>query len=436
MEDVLQEHIYLVLAKHEPHPAREARLRAIAGAWAEEVDKIIGLMFRYTKQARQRPWSASVREEAIYELTKLMFWLSDLVVKKKLEERPIHELDPDSERARASSTTSLKRIESTARMLADNIWIKKYDHWHRHTNGIIDTENSGGRLRRKKVFDPTKERQFTRENHYSPSFSNKYWADSTGTITMYSRNVDGSVQAQPKPFTRWGYESHLYPQWLEAYLSQIESHAKNSYDKLLRTIPLSQDERQRWVTFLIAQSIRTPSFIEELLPGLKKIIETRQLAYPTDPEYLVRAFASLFQSDEFYAYAYRSITVREWVILRAAEGSSFVKPDRSAVRDGGEDDNSWTLLYPLSPTKCFLVGPDPATYPSPVVPRSCDLNREDTDSLNEVLADNARKEVITLPSNDNPALRHLLTRFLGNKILRRDWTKQNAKPYWGKLKQG
>src|SRR6266404_4990444 len=121
MEDVLQEHIYLALTRHEPHPAHEARLRAVAGAWAEEVDKIIGLMFRYKKEVRNRQWTSSVREEAIYELARLMFWLSDLVVKKKLEERAINELDPESERASASSATGLERIENTARIFADNI---------------------------------------------------------------------------------------------------------------------------------------------------------------------------------------------------------------------------------------------------------------------------------------------------------------------------
>jgi hypothetical protein len=435
MNDVLQEHIYLVLAKHEPHPAHEARLRAVAGAWAEEVDKIIGLMFRYTKQARQRPWSASVREEAIYELTKLMFWLGDLVVKKKLEERAIDVLDPESEKVSASSSTSLERIENTARILADNIWIKKYDHWHRHSNRIVRPDNTGTRLRRSKVYDPTKEEQFTRKNHYSPDFSNKYWSDANGDITIYSRKVDGNVHARRRSFGKWGYEFHLYPQWLEAYLSHIESEAKVPYEKLLNTIPLNQDERQRWVTFLIAQTIRTPSFIGEALGGLKKIIEARQLPYPTHPEYLVRAFASLFQSDEFYTWAYGSITTREWQILRAGSGSSFIKPDQPTVLDGNQSDNSWTLLYPLSPTKCFLVGPDPPTYPIPVVPRSYDVKPEDTDSLNKVLADNALKEVITIPSNDSPGLRILLERSLGNKMLRRDWTRQSAKPYWGKLKQ-
>src|SRR5256885_12269108 len=95
-EDVLQDHIYSLLAKHEPGPKHEARLRAVAGAWAEEVDKIIELMFRYTKEVRQRPWSVSVGEEAIYELARLMLWLSESVVKKKLEEKTIQELDPAS----------------------------------------------------------------------------------------------------------------------------------------------------------------------------------------------------------------------------------------------------------------------------------------------------------------------------------------------------
>lgn len=243
MGDVLQEHIYSLLAKHEPGPKHEARLRAVAGAWAEEVDRIIGLMLNYTKEERQRPWAVSVREEAIYELAKLMFWLSDYVVKKKLEERAIQELDPESERLSASSTSGLERLESTARILADNIWTKKYDDWHRHTNRIVGLENTGGRLGRKNVHDPIKETQFTRKNHYSPSFSNVYWADNTGNIIVYSRKVDGSVHAKPRPFATWGYELHLYPQWLETYLSRIESDAKGPYDKLLKSIPLNQDER-------------------------------------------------------------------------------------------------------------------------------------------------------------------------------------------------
>jgi hypothetical protein len=435
MEDVLQEHIYLALAKHEPHPAHEVRLGAIAEAWSEEVDRIIGLMFRYTKQVRQRPWSISVREEAIYELAKLMLWLSDLVVKKKLEERSIHELDPESERVSASSTIGVERIQNTARVLADNIWIKKYDNWHRHTNRIVGPDNTSSPLRRGRVYDPTKEERFTRKNHYSPDFSNEYWGDADGDIVVYSRNVDGSVHARRKQFGKWGYEFYLYPQWLETYLSRIESDAKAPYDKLLNTIPLNQDERQRWVTFLIAQSIRTPSFIADALGGLKNVIEARQLRYPTHPEYLVRAFASLFHSDEFYAFAYKSITSREWQVLRAAGGSAFIKPDRSAVIDGSESNNSWTLLYPLSPAKCFLVGQDPSTHPIPVVPRSYDLKVEDTDSLNEILAYNAGKEAITNPRNDKPGLRDLLERFLGNRILRRDGMKHNAKPYWGKLKK-
>jgi hypothetical protein len=436
MEDALQEHIYLALARLEPHPSHEARLRAVAGAWAEEVDKIIGLMFRYTKEVRNRPWSSSVREEAIYELTRLMLWLCDLVVKKKLEERAINELDPESERASASSASGLERIQNTARIFADNIWIKKYDHWHRNTNRIVGPGIASTRQRSSKVYDPTRPVQFKRKNHYSPDFSNKYWSDANGDIIIYSRKVDGSIHARRRSFGKWGYELHLYPQWLEEYLSKIESDAKAPYAKLLNTIPLNQAERDRWITFLIVQSIRSPSFIAQALAGLKKIIEVRQLRHPTHPEYLVRAFASLFQSDEFYAFAYRSIASREWQILRAGNGSSFIRPDRSAVMDGNQSDNSWTLLYPLSPTKCFLVGPDPPTGPIPVIPRSYDLKVEDTDSLNKVLADNAREEVITTPSYDSPALRHLLELSLGNKMLRRDWKKQDAKPYWGRLKQG
>lgn len=74
--------IYSELKKHEPDPAHEARFMAVAKIWESEIDEIISLMFRYTEEKRHRLRENIIREEAIFELAKLMLWLAELVVKK------------------------------------------------------------------------------------------------------------------------------------------------------------------------------------------------------------------------------------------------------------------------------------------------------------------------------------------------------------------
>lgn len=427
--------IYSELKKHEPDPAHEARLMAVAKIWESEIDEIISLMFRYTEENRHRLRENIIREEAIFELAKLMLRLTELVVKKKLEEKNVAELDPATEASAMFSQSGRERIENTAKLFAEHIWIKLHDKWQQRTSSLIDPANPRSRSQRGKLYSPSKKTQITRKQHYSPDFTNKYWANSKGDIRIFTRNINGSVTSKLKSYSKWGFEYHIYPQRLEQYFSRIESDAKISYDKLLKIVPLSDLERQRWVTFLIIQIVRTPSFILNLTGGLKEIIETNQMKYPTNPESLVRVYETLFQNDKFYAMTYRSIASKAWFILSAAPGSFFIKPDNPAIISGSEAKKTWSLVFPLSPTKCFLAGPYAAQNPIPVVPQSPELGRDETDAMNEMLAFHARREVITLPSNDGAEFRQLLERSLANSQLRSDWKRKLTRPYWGRLVQ-
>jgi hypothetical protein len=417
-----------------PDPAHKDRLTAVAKVWQGEIDEIISLMFRYTEEKRHRLRRNMIREEAIFELAKLMLWLSQLVVTKKLQEKKISELDPATEASVIFSQLGRERIENTARIFAEHIWIKLHDKWQGRISPLVDSANQH-RKKRRKLYKVAGKTQITKKQHYSPDFTNRYWVNSKGEIRVFSRNIDGTVTSRLKSCSKWGFEYYIYPERLEQYFSRIESDAKVSYDKLLKTIPLTPLERQRWVTFLIVQSVRTPAFILKLTAGLKKLIETSQMEYPTSPESLVRAYETLFQNDKFYATTYQLIASKAWLMARAAPGSFFIKPDEPAVISGSESKETWSLVFPLSPTKCFLAGPSAIDNRPPVVPHAREFGKEETDALNEMLAFHARREVITLPSNDNADFRELLERSLANGRLRNDATKNLVRPYWGSLVQ-
>ena len=122
---------------------------------------------------------------------------------------------------------------------------------------------------------PRRSAHGSRRQHFSPAFSNKYWA-SGGKLRVYALGVDGTVRSNDIPARSWGCESFLYSQELERLLSLVESDAAGPYKKLLGMVPLSEDETKRWVAYLAVQCIRTPAFIVRLLPS----VDVHQLVEP------------------------------------------------------------------------------------------------------------------------------------------------------------
>lgn len=410
--------------------ADESHLASLADVWAMEVDQIITKMFDITRSSRP-PMHVSVREKAIFELAKLTLWLTDLVIDKKIEGKRLEDFDAIIESELMQLALGRERIDSTGRMLAEHIWLKLYDQWHEPIRRIVVPGQIKSDVGNAKLINSTS-RKRTIENHYSPRFSNRYWTDETGQIRIFSRSVRGGVQTKIRPYRRWGFRLYLYSQHLEDLLSRIENDAKIAYEKLLNVVPLTPAERNQWITFLIAQWLRTPSMMLQIMGRLKQKIKVESMNYGTSPADLARAYETLFQNDRLYRIFYTNIAQRFWCILHSPPGTFFIKPDVGVAVSGNYDTEDWSLTFPLSPSKCFLVyGYNQATE-NRVVPPTIPLDKDAIDEMNAMLATHASREVMTIPANDNPDIRELLSNTLANGELRRDWIFKLIEPHWGK----
>jgi len=423
--------IFSRIKQRYPEFTDQTHSTSIANVWAIEVDQIIYKMFDIARSARP-PMHIAVREKAIFELAKLTMWLTDLVVDKKLEEKRLEDFNAQTESELMQSTVGRERIESTATVLAEHIWLKLYDHWHRPIRRIVVPEQERSQAGTAKLINSTGQR--TSEHHYLPRFSNKYWTDGAGKILIFSRAVNGGVRTKVRPYRRWGFEPHLYSQPLEDLLSRIESYAKAPYEKLLNLVPLTPAERNQWITFLIAQWLRTPSLMLQLTGRLKQKIKVEGMNYGTHPADLARAYETLFQDDRLYRILYVDIGKRSWFILHSPPDTHFVKPDVGVAVSGNHEAEDWSLTFPLSPSKCLLIYGYSQSKEIPLIPPTIALDKDAVDEMNAMLATHARREVMTIPANDSPHVRELLNNSLANGELRRDWIWKLIEPHWGKPK--
>lgn len=111
----------LILSKLQEKTSGSAdsnKLAAIAKIWADEINEILALVFKYTEKVRGRPHYLSFRSEAIFELAKLSLFLTGRVIDVKLADKSVDDLDPAEERAALFSAVGRERIENTARVIA------------------------------------------------------------------------------------------------------------------------------------------------------------------------------------------------------------------------------------------------------------------------------------------------------------------------------
>ena len=119
-----------------------------------------------------------------------------------------------------------ERIENTARICADQIWKPLQEQWHRRFPLII---NSPQRKQRTRARLAPRERPGVRDQHYSPVFSNRFWASGNAQVVrVYSRGVDSRITSRDVGFKTWGREAFIYSQSLERLFGLIEGDAKAS----------------------------------------------------------------------------------------------------------------------------------------------------------------------------------------------------------------
>lgn len=264
--------------------------------------------------------------------------------------------------------------------------------------------------------------------HFVPQFSTKPWVDEkTGKFDVHSIGLDGEVRTKHGTANGWGAADYLYTQRMEARFGELERDGRGPFRKLARTVPLTDLERRFWIAFLVSQMVRTPREMARIMEGTKSFITKSGTVYPTDPAHLARAFETLFDNNEVYALFHRLIMGRVWHIVQAAPDASFIKADNPVSLSGSTKTGNWSLVYPLTPRKLFVVGPDLAAGEPELIPPRIELDAKRTAGFNTIICAGAESSVISTHGAVDPGLRQIIKMQLGGK--RR--ASNQALPYWG-----
>ena len=289
-----------------------------------------------------------LREEMILELVKLQFFVADKVVQDRITGRLSESLSVDEERECCLNGDGLQKIENTARMIAEHVWIRKYrERWKPKTKAALRKEKNPkiAQLHIQPVY----------KNHFiSEFFIRDYWTES-GQICRYAKNAAGNFDTRTMPFSQWGYSIGLYTDRLEAYFSLIEGDAACPIRMLLRIEPMNGPQKKALVGFIVIQRLRNPHFIASIREGMRPIVrETMGQELADDDIYMQRVYESLYGDNKFYDRVARPVFQNRWVLVRA-KAPQFVLPDTCNVW-GSLDQQSYVVM-PFTPTDCLVVLP-------------------------------------------------------------------------------
>lgn len=260
----------------------------------------------------------------------------------------------------------------------------------------------------------------TIHNHFSPRFTNKPWADNNGLIVKFSRRADRTIVRGRTGPKEWGAENYLYSQDLEDSLERFETLISPIYKKLLQDEVLHPTERLLWGHWLLCQYSRTPSFMIEFAKLPEDLLfrhAAPDFADLLDTETQIKAAQSHITDFATSKKLVYFLVLRDWVTFRAPQGEFFIKSDVPVIIQGPLVEESTTILYPLSPDKCFSATVVGGVFP----PRQLQLEQqlEPGRSLEVVrlIASTADREVICHPQHDSAELRALLSAHLSTESI-------------------
>ncbi|WP_334396224.1 DUF4238 domain-containing protein [Bradyrhizobium sp. AZCC 2289] len=369
----------------------------LASVWSALQGRIVARMFDICEAEMGASLHIDQRAEAAFELSRLLLFLSGRILDEKAKQKALSEHDPDDEAALLETKEEQAKIDATARNMADGVWKPLLAKWRKRRPLV---EMPGQAAKRSKLVKPAKS-VFRKHMHYVPQSTTKQWASAkSGKFTVYKIGADGEVKAEATTAKLWGAAPSLYTQGLEHLLGLIEGDARRPYQKLVDIVPLDAMETRRWIAFLIAQLIRTPRFMRSILRYQKAWIESTGFNYPTTPAHLGQVYETLFTNNDLYAAYYKQITRRAWAVASAADGLTFLKGENPVVISGRPTGDSWRLLYPLTPTRCFIAGPELEGEPRMIIPRQHVLTDADTIAVNAATCNYAETSVIGISIAD------------------------------------
>jgi hypothetical protein len=351
------------------------------------------------------------REHLILELAQLSLWLEERIIEKNIAHLSIDKINPEDERASLETPLIQERIENTARNLADGFWKRMVQQAIIRRPLVFTLDNARVAASKRQSSLSLRKSEGVKLQHYSPVFANRYWATAPDfRVREYSRGIDHSIIARDVGYRAWGAEKFLYSQALEKHFHLIEGDAKKPHENLLNIIPLTEMQRRRWIAFLVTQRLRTPRSIRLQLNGLRRRIANERIPYPAETGNLRAVYETLFYNSVVFTRFYHLLMSREWQIWAAPPGEYFLRSDEPVIITGSVDGSDWQLIYPMTPNKCFAVGPGPApTEPSlRIVPNTRSVSTAHVSTINQRIAHSARLTVIGPRVNHDEPLREML----------------------------
>jgi hypothetical protein len=153
--------------------------------------------------------------------------------------------------------------------------------------------------------------------------------------------------------------------------------------------------------------------------------------FPINSHNLRRVYETLYRAHGVYAFYYRSIARKSFWVAVPSPGEFFLKADEPLLLSGSLRDADSSLVYPLSPDRCFVAGPLFRRTKWPVRIGQVQLEPGQAHRLSLQMAYNARKTVIASPHHQSEELRSDLARVMANHTDNMRASFKSIRPYWG-----
>ncbi|EMN7319766.1 DUF4238 domain-containing protein [Vibrio vulnificus] len=319
----------------------------LAKIWERVVGSIVEEMLTISTPVMEE-LHIDLREEMALEMAKLIQYLSESVVNKRMENRTINDIDLQSEYDECFSLKGKERISNTAKNCADGIWLPKYhDRWKPKTKAALRKEEKP----KVTVITP----QNVEDNHFIPkSFIKRYWSKGQ-YVFRCTKNPEGFDEKKKIPLGSWGFRKNLYSNRLEAYFGLIEGDAAKPIQMMLKVEPLNRPQREALIGFIIIQRIRNPYFIDKIERSVAPVVASEVgQNKAADKEYMRAVYETLYKQNHFYEKLAKPMWFSEWVVLRS-ETPDFVLPDVCNIF--GNHEGCQFVIMPFTPKDCLIVLP-------------------------------------------------------------------------------
>lgn len=360
----------------------------ISHIWHEVVSSIAKEMLQYAEPHIDELY-INLREEIALELAKLMSFISEKVVSDRMRGRLIAEINPEVEREQCFSEAGRNKISTTAKNLAEHVWIKKYrERWKPKTEEALRIDKAG---KKNTNIAPQK----VKENHFIPkSYIKRYWSEGQ-FVYKCIKAQGGEAKKIRTPVGSWGFRNNLYSDVLEAYFCLLEGDAARPIEMVLKVEPLNPPQREALIGFMVIQHIRNPHFMESLARLMSPFVANEiDGDKAKDKAYMQQVYETLYNQNEFYDKLARPILFSHWVVVRSAT-PDFVLPDVCNLF-GTYRDRQYVFM-PLTPTDCLVVLPIAVEEPR-IVPHYIKATVSMSRDISYVLQCSARDEFLSASS--------------------------------------